>query len=382
MSRRNQNPNRGINICSINICGLSKRTKLVLDKYVDKEKYDVVSIQETGTCNVTDISLSNMNIITDSNEARNRGTALYVKNEHAITKLDEISVNYKNLDSTWGLTVINGNRYIVGNVYAKLDYAECITDIISMLELAHQKNIALRSKGVILTGDLNARHQLWGDTTSNPYGRKLFEEIDPTKFTIMCAETPTFLSTNGSSFIDLVIISNNLVNKVNSIYTDDEVELFSGAPFRGHVPVVTSINCTNNPILPPEEKLCIKNVNWEEWSQDLETTIVENQDYINNSSDPYELIRFTDNMVNTATEKHGRKKIVCSHTKPYWSKTLSELSAKLQNARKKYKGRNTDSNMENLEVCKKEFDEAMKKSCQEYIMKKTSNLNAVQSQQF
>ena len=36
-----------IKICSINICGFSERSKFVLDKYADKEKWDMVLIQET-----------------------------------------------------------------------------------------------------------------------------------------------------------------------------------------------------------------------------------------------------------------------------------------------------------------------------------------------
>ena len=104
-----------IKICSINICGISERSRIPLDKYVYEENYDVVAIQETGSVNIEKIKLSNMSTITDCNEARNKGVALYTKNNHSITKLEEISQNVKNIDSCWSLIVINNERFIVGN---------------------------------------------------------------------------------------------------------------------------------------------------------------------------------------------------------------------------------------------------------------------------
>lgn len=376
------NPHPCINICSINICGLSDRSKLVLDKYVDSKKYDAVAVQETGSCKIDKLSLSNMNIITDSNEAKNRGVALYVRNNHSIAKLEQIGIGFKNIDSAWGLAVVGGHRYIIGNVYAKLDYVHCIPEVIAMLENAQQLNSKLHAKGIILTGDLNARHQLWGDSTANDYGRRLTEQLDQTKYSIMTSETPTFLSTNGFSYIDLVIVSNNLVDKIINITTDNEVELFSGAPFRGHVPLIITIECSNNTREPPVEKICIKEMNWNAWSQDLETHIEANEEYIASTEDPYELLQFIDNEVKKVTEKHGKKKIVSSHSKPYWTKTLSELSAKLRSDRKNYTKRNTDSNKEKLERSKKEFDEAREKACNDFIVNKTKNLNSTQSQKF
>ena len=113
MAGNTRNANSYISLCSINICGLSDRSKLVLDHYVDKEKYDIVAIQETGSTDSTKLRLSNMKAITDSNKAQNKGAALLVRNEHSITKLEKITENYKNIDSVWGLVVINNSRYII-----------------------------------------------------------------------------------------------------------------------------------------------------------------------------------------------------------------------------------------------------------------------------
>ena len=380
-----QQGRRGIRICSINIGGLSERSKLVLDKYVDEEQYDIVTIQETGTVDPSKLSLSNMTAITDSNQAENKGAAMCIQNKHSITKLEEISSNYKHIDSCWGLVVINNSRYIIGNIYVKLGDVNGITNLISMLEKAQQMTGKLKSQGVILTGDMNARHQFWGDSTANEYGRKLLDKIDQSQFTIMTTEAPSFLCTNGSSYIDLVIISNNLVNKIDSLRTDSEVELFSGAPFRGHVPIITTISSNEQQRMPPIKQTSIKGINWNNWSDEVESLVESKSDQITeakDTGDPYKLLSIVDSIINSSTEKHGTKKILCSHSKPYWTKELTELSKKLRIDRKNYTKRNTDRNKEKLENSKIKFDEARKKACQDFIMKKTNNLNAVESQKF
>ena len=385
MAVNGQHERRDIRICSINICGLSDRSKLLLDKYVDEQKYDAVAIQETGKVSMEKLSLCNMNPITDSNEATNKGAALCVKSEHSITKLEDISANYKNIDSCWGLIVINNQRYILGNIYVKLGDVSGITDMISMLKKAQQVSAKLKSRGVILTGDMNARHQFWGDSTDNEYGRKLLEKVDQSQFTIMTAQIPSFLCTNGSSYIDLVIVSNSLVNSIRTIETDTEVELFSGAPFRGHVPVLVSLCSNNFQRTPPVKRICIKDMNWQDWSQEVETLVEGRNRQIvqaNDSGDPYELLQIIDNIIKSSTDKHGTKKTISNHSKPYWTKELSVLSQKLRLDRKNYTKRNTDRNKEKLEQSKSEFDEARKKACQDFIMKKTNNLNAVESQKF
>ena len=133
MATRIQN----IKIGSINICGLSSRSKMMLEKYIDDEAYDVMVVQETGTDDPQKMEICNMNVIADNNKASNRGVAIYVNNKKcSITKLNSISQPYKNIDSTWGLTVIENNRYIIGTVYMKLNYQYGMAETLNMLKEA------------------------------------------------------------------------------------------------------------------------------------------------------------------------------------------------------------------------------------------------------
>ena len=369
-------------LCSINICGLSDRSKFMLNKYVDSKGFDIIAVQETGIDQINKLELSNMITIADSNKASNKGTALYMKDCYSLTKINTLCNKSKNIDSAWGLSVIRNHRYIIGTVYVKLNYTQGIEEVINMLNSAHQMTVNLKAEGIILVGDFNARHILWGDSITNQYGRNLRENIDATKFSIITAETPTFLSSNGSSCIDLVIISNNLMEKAEVPVTDIEAELFSGAPARGHVPLITCFRGKPTETSNYTERNSIANINWEKWSSDIEANIQENTEYISSIDDPYELLQYTDRVINEVTKKHGEKKVSTSYSKPYWTRKLSELSNNLRAARKSWLKRNIDPNKDKLVEALNKFEEARKEECQNFILNKTKNLNVVQAQKF
>ena len=372
-----------IKYCSINICGLSHRSKLVLNKFVIDEQLDFMTVQETGTDSISKLELLNMSVICDTNTSANKGAAIYISNKHSITKLESISKLSKNLDSCWGLVVINNKRLIVGSIYVKLNYKEAIQEVIKMLNLAKQKQTELKASGVILTGDFNSRHQSWGDSINNYYGKMLAESLDNTSFSICTSQTPTFLCTNGSSHIDLNIISNNLADSIHSCRTDDEVELFSGAPTRGHLPLITELitrdRSQNTPVI---EKLDISKMKWEDWTSTIEDEIEEKHEILNSTENPYTLWNQLNHIITKATDSYGSYKKSCQHSKPYWTDSLSVLSENLRTVRKRYIKRNTDRNLKALNEAREAFDTERKSACQDFLIEKAKKLNSAQSRQF
>ena len=138
-----------------------------------------------------------------------------------------------------------------------------------MLNKAHELMKKHKAVGVILSGDLNARHITWGDCCNDYNGKKLFEKLDTTKFAISTADSPTFLAKNGSSYIDLTIMSTNLVEKLHQCKTDTNINLFSAAPDRGHVPLITQFNLEGSTVDKPVlRKLNLEKICWEQWSRD------------------------------------------------------------------------------------------------------------------
>ena len=153
MANQNQYRSTKVKLGSINICGLSNHSKLVINKYIEDEEIDWLAVQETGSDNISNLELHNMSFICDTNKAANKGTALYVRNNYSITKLESISKLSKNIDSCWGLVVSHNKRYIIGNVYVKLNYKTAIQDVLKMLKAASEKQTELKASGIILTGD-------------------------------------------------------------------------------------------------------------------------------------------------------------------------------------------------------------------------------------
>ena len=99
------------------------------------------------------------------------------------------------------------------------------------------------------------------------------DSIDFHEFSVLTAPTPTFISSNGSSYIDLIIASNNMADMIEAPSTDSEVELFSGAPIRGHVPMLCNLAIGRPKQNTKTEKMDISNIDWDTWKDDLDSTL-------------------------------------------------------------------------------------------------------------
>ena len=369
-------------LCTINIDGLSDKSKFSLNKYIHDEKFDTISILETGTSDTSKLELDNMTMICDTNNASNRGAALYARDKYSITKLESLSRVSNHIDSCWGLIIKNNRRYIMGSVYVKLNYNSAIKDVINMLNAAKAKQKELKAYGVILTGDFNARHMSWGDSQNNTYGKQLAELLDPSVYSICISKTPTFLCVNGgSSFIDFSIVTNEIADSVINCKTDEGVYLCSGAPKRGHVPVITEFQ-TNSASNSEQikTKLDISKMNWAEWTEYIEKEIDKNKNDPN--TNPYAIWNRLNQIITKATSIYGATKRCCSYSKPFWTNTLTILSNELRQARKCYIKRNTERNMLKLDEAKDAFDTERKKVCNDFLLDKTKSLNSVQAQHF
>ena len=327
--------NFNIKACSINICGMSEKSRFMLDKYSYDEKYDLVYVQESGTTENNKIELTNMNVLSDDNEACNKGALIYANNSHSLTKLKEINQMSKDIDTSWGITVMKNKRFIVGSVYLKLNYLKGIEEFINMLNKANELKFKFNASGIIVMGDFNARHSLWGDTKDYPYGKRLIELLDVSKFSICHASSPTFLCSNGGSCIDLMIVSNNLVEKMEACTTDKLVELNSGAPDRGHVPLIANLQIEgSNRKKVAMEKINTDMICWEQWSNDLEHRIEESKVSTEICRNAETLGNFVDTTMKDVTLNHAAKKVSSPHSKPYWTAELTRLCDIMRQARK------------------------------------------------
>ena len=103
----------GVNICSINISGMSERSRFCLDSYCTTNKLDVLAVQESGTRKNELLKVCNMGYMLDMNASKNKGCALYINKKHSYKQLD-INPGISEFDYIWSLVIMHGKRYIIG----------------------------------------------------------------------------------------------------------------------------------------------------------------------------------------------------------------------------------------------------------------------------
>ena len=114
----------------------------------------------------------------------------------------------------------------------------------------------------------------------------------------------------------------------------------------------------------------------------MEEVFQQNETYLQNLNEPRELRAFIDKKIEYVTLKHGNKKSSSGHSKPYWTSELTTLCNNMRQARKSYCKRNTHTNKARLIEAKEIFDAERKRECQDFLLKKTKNLNSTQAQRF
>ena len=372
------------NLCSINICGLSERSRFCLDTYCYDKNLDVLAVQESGRHSSGAIKLTNMNLMLDTNSSKNNGCALFINKKHSFKQLN-ITPHSNQFDYIWALVVIYGKRYIIGTAYVKSDSEELVTGMMKMVNQITEKELSkYNAKGVILMGDFNARHFTWGDNMINKNGKRLAVELDPMKLYIHAPATPTFLCINGNSLIDLFISSVNLADSLSRCWTDESAILYSGAPIRGHIPIHTALMIHDvNTKTAVVEKINLKDVNWDKWHDDLENALnISTNAALSQENDPVLVWEEIHRCIDTVTRNNSTKKKVCKHSKPYWTKELSTLATQYHKAQRCWNKRNTDQNKTNLEMAKDAFDSKRKEECRNFVLQNTKDLNTAETREF
>ena len=198
-------------------------------------------------------------------------------------------------------------------------------------------------------GDFNCRHEAWNDTTRNQNGQLLHEYIESAEhLTIANPNTPTFSCINGSSIIDLCITSPNLFPSLSNIMTDNTIELFTGAPNRGHFPVTWEWLVPNS--AKKQVKWDLTTINGENWCQKLDEMSLTTLQDISILDDPFQIWHSIKDLLKQCMIDVIDTKVITRHSKPYWNERLSSLSKDLRQVKKKLKQRENDSHWAQYET--------------------------------
>ena len=361
---------------------MSDMTVMALENYIKDQEIDIMCLSETKAKELPSGSFPNMKSIIRPNKLnpRMRGVAIIANSNIPLTEYPEFEP--PTADMCVCVAKLGGIRYLLCSVYSPPNDEARLHEILSTTQELIQLMPTLKTKGILLIGDLNARHRAWGDHSQNAAGTTLFEFINKTKLDIIYKHNqPTFLCDNGSSNIDLLIASEGVSNFATNQYTDDSVELFTGAPRRGHVPVITELR-KDKPTTQVKKYYKWKEANWAGFNSFLESSCEQNMPNFVTSPDPENIWATLKGILSQGKETFVPYGYSNTHSKPYWNKTLSTLSENLRQARRRFKHRSSYENGDNLEMAKTQFKDALSAAKQEYIENQSKNLNTADNEDF
>ena len=256
-------------------------------------------------------------------------------------------------DIIWLITAIGGYNVLVITCYIRPDDFMYIEQFTKMIMDAEDFVETHQLDGIIfMGGDLNARHETWGDSVTNRNCRLLIGQLSD-EFLILNNGQPTYLCTNGHSVIDLIILYGKVADASWNLYTDADVELFTGAPNRGQILVFTEWTYINKS-KPAIKRPWLDKTDWQSWTEFIEIKI--NSIECNTASEPWNAML---EIIQESTEKFKPTKYLSPHSKPFWNDELKKTSEDLRLLRKHFWLNSNYSNgnrFENYEKRVSKFD--------------------------
>ena len=255
-----------LQMCQINVSGLSPQSYTALNRYNNHIKNDILAIQETmfdpNDATKTQPSFNNMETYYLHND---RGVSLSIKTSLYPQRISELEDTIT--DTIWATFNCNSKTMLVGNVYINPNTtsANSLKASLKNVDRARTYCHKFKIKDITILGDFNSRNTKWGDSTCNNRGKLLDEYIMNNNFICASPNAQTFLCSNGGSTIDLAILSASVANLYNTSSADNEVELFSGAPLRGHIPVIHQFKLPGTSNMESQEMIYkdFKNTDWD-----------------------------------------------------------------------------------------------------------------------
>ena len=379
-------PSKNLNIFSqVNIDGLSRHSKLALDKFTFNNNISLLALQETKL---------NQNQLDKLDKFDNLESFFLPKSDSTygvgmlispllvpqrVTELED-----QLCDIVWCMIRLNNTCVLVASAYTPPNNVLRLRNLLANIEQAHSYAMKNKIKDILVFGDYNSRNMLWGDTKNNTHGHKLIEFIDGSSFMLCSPADKTFVSpNNGGSVIDLLLGSGKITNNISENWTDRSSELFTGAPVRGHFPVLYTVGqCSLVTETKQYDDYC--NTNWAHWKDNLESSLSSMTTPAVYENKP-ELLHHMVNCLNSAMQianKSIPQKIVSRHSKPFWTESLTICSKELEELTISIRCRSTPLNNKLFKEKKEEFKSLLIKEKNEWIREKLSNINIADSRLF
>jgi len=145
------------------------------------------------------------------------------------------------------------NDYAIVNVYNPPRYIMTILDM----------GFLSRFRRIILLGDFNSHHKMWGGRSINPSGRSLVSLIETDDYVVLDTSVPTHFTLVGAylwNILDLTVVSSSIASHCSVSITDD----FLGSD---HAIIHVTVHGVVLDITEPLPKWNFSRANWSKFHQ-------------------------------------------------------------------------------------------------------------------
>lgn len=186
-----------ITVCSWNCNGALISKKTIIENFLNKNKIDILLINETKLINKDKFSIKNYAVLrADRNGTTRAGGVMALIHENTpYIKCNQLMI--RNLETI----SFKVEKTIITAAYNPPN---------NQLSVADLDAIFNQGETVWLIGDLNSKHILWNNNTNNVNGNTLKNYIDNNALHIAFTDSPTHYPTNGTtpSTIDILVTKN------------------------------------------------------------------------------------------------------------------------------------------------------------------------------
>lgn len=371
----------------VNIDGLSGHSKTALDKFTFENNISLVALQETKL-NQSQIDnldkFENLESFLLPKSDFTYGVGLLISPVLLPQRVKELEE--QDCDIIWCMTKFNNTCVLTASAYTPPNNISKLRRLLANINQAEKYAMKNTIKNILVFGDFNGRNIMWGDIKNNSHGQKLLDFIDSSNFMLCTPADKTFIApNNGGSVIDLLLGLGNITDSIIENWTDRCTELYTGAPIRGHFPVLYSLG---NSMISAEPKQYndYNNTDWSSWKDSLElslSNLCHNRPAHNFDTNVFQ--NYLVNGFNEAIQEANKiipKKIISKHTKPFWTESLSICSQELQELNIAIRCRCTPTNNYLFRTKKEEFKSLLIKEKNRWIRDKLSDINISDSKKF
>ena len=233
--------------------------------------------------------------------------------------------------------------------------------------LSHLNHILKTHQNIIITGDFNAKHQMWFNDRCNNLG----EILSPFLLTSELVLVNNYNRTYRQAVIDLTLVKgcHNLITDWKSspdVYINSDHNLIS-----------FKINLETVPLRI--KKWNVKKADWNIYSEKVEELNTLSLQQITEDTDPDEINNMIrNNLQKVAEDQFGSITYNGKH-KSWWDHELTSSYREMTTKRRKFQRRSDESKLQQFLVAKNDFYELFKKKNTEFIVEMVETMEGSQT---